>query len=249
MRIKNLKLSLILIGISGAFVACSKDDDKLEETPNYGRMSINAKASYSPEAGKNGAQRSSSDIELSRFLVNFKEIELEYDDIIDDGDNIYNGEDEIELKGPFEVDLLSPVPIPLVEFRVPNGRLEEIEFEFDKSSNPDSEIYNQSMRMDGTINGTPFVFWHDFEDEIELEFDDDNNNSVINGDLNHILINFDLNAVFDPETGVDLSLAADGNGNGIIEIGPRDEDGNNALAEAIKRAIKNQIELLEDHYD
>lgn len=245
--IKNLKFSLIALVLSGVFVACSSDDSA-GESPNYGRLSVEAQASYSPLGDKQYANRSSSVIELSRFLVNFSEIELEFDDIIDD-DNRYGGDDDIELKGPFELDILSPVPVPLGEFRVPNGRLEEIEFEFDKSSNPDSDLFNQSMRMEGTIDGTPFVFWHDFEDEIELEFDDDNDNSVVSGDLNHVLINFDLNQVLNSSPGVDLSLAVDGNNDGIIEIGPRDEDGNNALAEAMKRAIKNQIELLEDMYD
>lgn len=45
-------------------------------------------------------------VELSWFLVNFEVIELEHDDLIDE-DNFYNGDDDIELKDPFEVNLLA----------------------------------------------------------------------------------------------------------------------------------------------
>lgn len=244
--LKNVKVLLLVLGLSGLVVACS-DDDSLTETPTQGRMSISAKASYSPFGGKNTANRSAL-IELNRFLVNFKEIELEFDDVIDE-DNIYGSEDEIELRGPFEMDLLNPIPIPLVNITLPNGKLEEIEFEFDKSTNAGGDLFNQSMRMEGTIDGAPFVFWHDFEEEIELEFEDGHSSAVIIGDSNEIIINFDLSQVLNATPSVDLSTAVDGNGDGIIEISPQDEDGNNALAEALKQAIKNQIELLEDLED
>lgn len=239
---KNVKVALIAVGFAGLFVACSDDDSA--PTLNEGRMSIAAHATYSPSGLRGNAQQGAT-IELSRFLVNFKEIELEFDDVIDE-DSIFGSEDEIELRGPFEVDLLSPVPVPLVNIALPNGKLEEVEFEFDKSTNSQSDLFNQSMRMEGTINGTAFVFWHDFEEEIELEFDENTENTVITNDENGIVINFDLNAVLDATPSVDLSTAVDGNGNGIIEIGPTDNDGNRALAEAMKQAIKNQIELLDD---
>lgn len=63
------------------------------------------------------------------------------------------------------------------------------------------------------------------------------------------MISFNLTSVLDPTGGVDLSTAVDGNGDGIIESSPSDNDGSRALAEAMKQAIKSQIELLEDLYD
>lgn len=241
---KNLKLSVFALGLASVFVACSDDDPTPNVNGGTGRLSISAKASYTPLKSGEGAQQATI-VELSSFKVNFTEIELEFDDIIGD-DPFYNGEDDIELKGPFEVELLSPIAIELVDIRLPNGKLEEIEFEFDKSKNPQSKLFNQSMRMEGTINAVPFVFWHDFEEEIELEFEDGSSNGVIFNDENGIIINFDLSAVLNATPTVDLSLAVDGNGDGIIEISPKDEDGNRALAEAMKQAIKAQIDLLDD---
>ncbi|NGX84343.1 hypothetical protein [Aequorivita sp. KMM 9714] len=242
--IKNFKKPLLAIALAGAFTACSDDDDSLSVEDGNGKLGIYASANYSSNAGKNTVLDGPV-VELSKFLINLEEIELEYDDIIGD-DNFYNSEEEIELKGPFELDLLSPTPVVITIVDAPNGRLEEIEFEFDKNENPDSEIYEQSIRMEGTIDGVPFVFWHDFEEELEVEFDEGETNTVISNDQNSVVINFDLNSVFDATTGVDLSNAVDGNGDGVIEISPNDEDGNRDIADAMKEHIKDKIDLLDD---
>ena len=246
--LKNFKAPLLAIVAVGAFTACSSDDDNGPDLESgKGRLGIYAAASYSPTGDKNNIAGNSV-IELSKFLVNIDELELEYDAIIDD-DNFYNGDNDIELKGPFELNLLSPNPVQIVTVDLPNGRLEEIEFEFDKNENSNSELFKQTIRMEGTVNGVPFVFWHDFEEELELEFDDNGAGGVILNDEQGIVINFNLTTVLDPTLGVDLSTAVDGNGDGLIEISPSDNDGNRALAQAMKQAIKNQIELLEDFLD
>lgn len=242
--IKNFKMPLMAILVASAFTACSDDDSSLDINDGKGKLGIYASSSYSPTAGKN-ALNGGAVIELSKFLVNIDEIELEYDDIIND-DHFYNSDDDIELKGPFELNLLSPSPVAIAVVNLPNGRLEEIEFEFDKNDNPDSELYEQTIRMEGTIDGLPFVFWHDFEEELEVEFDDNDSHTVISNDEQNVIINFDLTAVLNPITGVDLSTAVDGNGDGIIEVSPTDNEDNRALAGAMKQHIKNQIDLLDD---
>lgn len=244
---KNFKAPLLAMVAAGAFTACSSDDDNGPEFENnMGRLGIYASASYLPTGDKTNLNDRA--IQLSKFLVNIDEIELEYDDVIDD-DTFYNSEDDIELKGPFELNLLVPQPTEIVVVDLPNGTLEEIEFGFDKNDNPDSELFKQSIRMEGTIDGANFVFWHDFEEDLELEFDEDSSQGVISNDENRVVINFDLTDVLDPIRGVDISTAIDGNGDGIIEISPSDNDGNRALAALLKEKIKNQIEVLEELYD
>jgi len=243
---RNFKLSAIALLIAGVFTACSSDDSTTEISDEKGRLGIYAQASYSQN--KSNDQHRATVVELSRFIVNIEEIELEYESMVGE-DSFYGSDDEIELRGPFELNLLSSEPIPIVNINIPRGVLEEVEFEFDKNGNQDSDLYNQSMRMEGTINGVPFVFWHDFEEEIELEFDSDNSNGMIIDNENTFLINFDLNFILDGTTSVDVSTATDGDANGVIEISPRDNDGNRNLAEAIKQAIKNQIDVFEDLYD
>lgn len=241
--IKKISTAIFVLGIASAFVACS-DDDSSPTIDGQGKLELSTIATYNPTAGRG---LDATVVELSSFLINFEEIELEFADG-SSNDPYYNGEDEIELEGPFEVELLTPSPTTFVDISLPNGVFEEIEFEFDKSPDPNSEIFGKSMQMKGTINDVPFIFWHDFEDEIELEFEDGNPIVIDNNEVD-LLINFDLDDVLDPARYVDLGQAVDGNGDGIIEISPQDDDGNNQLADDLKQAIKAQIELIEDLYD
>lgn len=228
---KKMKFGIVALSLATVFTACSSDDDSTN-APNQGNLKIAAKASYIPVA-----TRGTDNVILGKFLVNFKEIELELQD------GFYDSDDDIELKGPFEIDLLSGNSIQLVDIEIPNGVYEEIEFEFDKSENQNSDLFGKSMLLTGEINGQSFVFWHDFEDEIEIDYEDSDQNLIINNDTKEVVINFDINAVLSM---VDLSTATDGDGDGVITISPEDMDGNNDLAEALKEAFKVQIDLLDD---
>lgn len=242
---KTLKLGVLALSLAFGFTACSSDDSSAPGE-NQGTLKIVANASYGDLGNRTTSGIADANVTLSSFLINIEEIELEFADDHDRLDNYYNSDDDIELKGPFEYDLLSGDEFELVNVYIPNGIYEEIEFEFDKSENPDSELYGKSMQLKGEINGQPFVFWHDFEEEIEIDFDDAERNLIINNNSLEIAIHFDLNAVL---ANVDLSTATDNDGDGIITISPQDTDGNNGLANALKEAIKDQIELMEDMYD
>lgn len=237
--LKKLKFGAVALSLATVFMACSSDDDTTPASTE-GNLKISAKADY-----QKAMNRAGDNVSLSKFIVNFKEIELERKEIKDDVAfaGSYGSDDDVELKGPFLVDLLSGKSIQLINIKVPNGIYEEIEFEFDKSEDTDSEMFGKSMKMTGEINGKPFVFWHDFEDEIEIDYEDQGKNLVINNNTQEVFINFDLNAVINM---VDLSTATDQDGDGIITISPNDEDGNRALAKVLKEAIKAQIELMED---
>ena len=239
---KKVRNGFLALGLSLFLGSCSDDDDALVSHQEFGRMNIEATATYSSTGAKNTVAPL---VEVSLFAVNFKEIELEYTHNIDQ-DGFYGSQEDVKLEGPFELELLLPVYVPVVEFRVPNGQLDEIEFTFDKGSDTESDLYDQSVRMEGTIDAVPFVFWHDFEEDIELKFSANNPNAFIGGDFNDVLINFDLTNLIHASPTVDLSAAVDGNGDGTIEIGPQDPDGNQALAESIKQALKQRIELIEE---
>src|SRR5690554_7549942 len=84
---KKVKNVMMILGLSLFVVACSDDDDNSIVEQNLGRMSIEATATYSPTGAKN-TTNSAAWVELSRFAVNFEEIELEYGQAVDD-DNFY----------------------------------------------------------------------------------------------------------------------------------------------------------------
>ena len=229
--IRKMKFGAFALSMSLVFAACSSDDD-VKDSSTTGNLKMAATASYT-----NALNRAGDNVSLEKFIVNFKEIELEFQD------DFYNSKDDIELKGPFEIDLLSGKLISLVNIEIPNGIYEEIEFEFDKSENSKSEMFGKSMKMTGAINGVPFEFWHDFDEEIEIDFEDSNKNLVINNNTSEVIINFNLNTVVDM---VDFSKATDNDGDGVITISPQDLDGNNALAQQLKDAIKAHIDLMDD---
>jgi len=140
--LRKLKFGAFALSMAFAFTACSSDDDA-PTTPaaNKGVLKIAAKADYD-----NSGNRIAETLSLSSFMVNFKEIELEFEDgDTDDLDlnGFYDSDDDIELEGPFEVDLLSTNGIQLVDIEIPNGVYEEIEFEFDKSENPESDLFGK----------------------------------------------------------------------------------------------------------
>lgn len=161
----------------------------------------------------------------------------------DDNGNSWGGDDDIELSGPFELDL-SDGTVTVVDIDIPVGIYEEVEFEMDINKSPQSDLYQKSVLIEGKISGTPFVFFHTFEEEFEIDYEDSGQNLVIDESNNaSIIFNFDLNAVINS---VDLSSAQDLNNDGTIDISPIDEDGNNQLAHDIKNAIVEYAELLDD---
>ncbi|MFT5942696.1 MAG: hypothetical protein ACI9AV_001210 [Sediminicola sp.] len=236
-------------------VSCSKEDS----SSGKGQLSITAKSMVSSTSSKASLTGKSlnSDVTITDFRMNLSEFELEMDDDneeddTEDSDNeqwnddgYFDFEDEIELEGPFELDLLAG-QVSFISVEIPNGIYEELEFKFDESTDPNSDLFGKSVLIQGTVNGTPFIFWHNFEDEVEVDFEDSQLDIVIQNNTNELILNFDLSLVFDVTSGVDLSQAADGNGDGIIEISPIDQDGNNAIAQSIKNNIKAAIDLLDD---
>lgn len=236
-------------------ISCSSD-----ETDGNGTLKLSAKTSVNNSSAKTASTSKAinTDVFVSDFRVNIREFELEmddaefeseneseYDDDIWDDDGYYDYEDEFELEGPFELDLLAG-EINFLSVDVPNGDFEELEFKFDRSTDPNSDLFGKSVLIQGTINDIPFIFWNDFEDEVEVDFEEAELDISIRSNTEGITIEFDLSQIFDVVSGVDLSQAADGNENGTIEISPEDTDGNNALAESIREQIKTAIDLLDD---
>ena len=248
MKSPKILFKSILLLFAGILITSCSNDDSIS-----GGLEISAKATMPNATNKNSsAKETNNHVVISDFLLNIKEFELEIDDDEQDDHNelwddngFYDSDDDIELQGPFELDLMSG-QISFLFIDVPNAVFEEIEFEFDKSTNGTSELFEKSVLIKGTIDGIPFVFWHDFNDEIEVDFEEPQFDISIQNNANSIVINFDLSLLFHSVSGIDLSQATDGNSDGVIEISPNDTDGNNALAHQIKDKFKTLIDLLDD---
>ncbi len=161
----------------------------------------------------------------------------------DDPSNSYGEDDEFELAGPFELNLLDAETTTIVNVDIPQGIYEEVEFKMERSNVSGSVLYQKSMLITGTLNGIPMTFFHTFEEDFEVDYEDAGQNLIIDdSNNNEVTFNFDLNAVVNT---VDFSSATDGNSDGTIEISPSDTDGNNILANQIKSAIVQYAELID----
>jgi hypothetical protein len=240
----NVKRSILLVStLALVCYSCSND----ETNSNVGKLNISATSSFTNLTGK-----SSSTNKMAGDIVKFElELDLEDENYQDDqneqwdDDGYYDFEDEIELKGPFELDLMSG-QFSLLNVNVPIGNYDELKFKFDVSTDPSSDLLNKSVLIQGFINGTPFIFWHNFDDEVEVDFEDAQFDISVTQNAQGIIIDFDLGQILDSVNGVDLTLATDDNLDGTIEISPADTDGNNALAEAIRNKIKQYVNLLDN---
>lgn len=228
--------SLFAIVLSAfIFVSCSKDDNP-NTTEETATTLLGAKATFNNS-------RAFTDIEVTKFLVNVEDFELEFDDDEGIGGNFYS---DLELEGPFVLNLSEPnLVFPIATVDIPVGEYEELEFEITRSRDPENELFQRSILIEGTIDGTPFIFWHNFEKNVEIEFEDVNVPIIIESDGENLIVNFDLTFLFNTNI-IDLSAATDGNGNGVSEISPTDQDGKNALANQIKEIMKDAIDLLDD---
>jgi hypothetical protein len=235
----------------GTFFLSSCDKDGFQD----GNVQIVFSAKLPTTSSQTQGFRLNESVVINEFKINIHEIELELDDdyryINEDGK--VSSDDEIELKGPFEIDLVrngQSISQKITELNLPNAVYEEIEFEIEKGKVSNSEMFRKSILIRGTYEGTPFEFWTDEEEDFEIEFDDDRGFTLEEGSKAIMKLEFDLSDIFNPERGgVDLANAIDGNEDGILQIYPNDPDGNQALARAIWNRIENSIEAFEDSFD
>ena len=240
MKTTNLIKAIFIVSMVALISSCSKDDNG-----NKTAIKFKATNSTNQKAGLAGG------VALKSFLINISEIEFEFDD----NDPMFATDSfatDYELKGPFEIDLMKDgkvvEEIIASNVNLPVAAYDEIEFEFDKNKNEKSVMFGKTVIITGTINGKSFTFWTDEEMELEIEFD----KPILLKDASSAMltVSFDVNALFNPAAGgIDISSATDGNGDGIIDINPKDEDGNSKLAKAIYKKLDQIIEAFEDKYD
>ncbi|WP_445452180.1 hypothetical protein [Flavobacterium sp. 25HG05S-40] len=253
---KNVKTVLGIILLLLVVTACSRDSASSDTT-----MKIVARATYdNTGAGKVSptGEVINSTVVLTSFKINIREIEFKFaesddnddndddnggNDGDDDNDGFYDGDDEVELRGPWELDLLNQTAL-VTTVTIPNGTYEEVEFKLNRSNVSTSPMFNRTVEIRGTIDGTPFVFWHSFEEDFEIDYEDNAQNLVVSNNSFDLILNIDLNLLMSQ---VDLSSAVDGDGDGVIEIGPNDTDGNNSLANSINDRIEDCTDMDDDN--
>ena len=107
-------------------------------------------------------------------------------------------------------------------------------------------MFGKSILINGEINGVPFEFWHNAEEEFDIDYEDSVLNIIVDANTINTTINFDISTVFGATSSIDFSNAKDVDNDGIIEINPNNDDGNADLADLILDLLEESTDLSDD---
>ncbi|WP_297763157.1 DUF4382 domain-containing protein [uncultured Muriicola sp.] len=236
---KSLK-KLCLFATAIVMFSCSNDS---------GEGKIQLKLSAVNNTGNTGksimpTSKGNENVIFTDFKISIRDVVFKNDD--DPNSNLDT--DEIQFRGPYQVDLLNgsdALTQTIGTAFVPDGLYKELRFKFHKDEDlpVTDELFDKSIFIEGTIDGTPFVFWHDTSENLDVGRS--TGVQVIDGTVN-FTVTFDISQFLNSFNEIDLSLATDNNQDGVIEIYPNDEDGNQDIADKLKENIKATADIIDN---
>lgn len=236
------------IAILGVLVfmanSCSNDNSS-----TTGTVTLKASSTFSSETGRVSlGNRSMAPAILSDFKVNIGRVKFEIDQESEKHntkDSIY---EDVKLRGPFLLDLLNVdqnLNQVITTLDIPNGQYEKIKFKFERSIQS-GEMNGKTYFLKGTVNGKAFEIWSDKELEINMDFNDNKKDFIVESNNISLNIRLRLDALIAKITDLaSNSLLLDGNGNGIIEISTTDVDGNQEIGKDIRELIQKEARLFD----
>lgn len=236
---KSLK-KLSLLATALVMLGCSNDS---------GEGKIQLKLSAVNNIGTTGKSimpsgKGNENVIFTDFKISIRDVVFKNDD--DPNSNLDT--DEIQFRGPYQIDLLDgsdALTQTIGTAFVPDGLYKELRFKFHKDEDlpVTDELFDKSIFIEGTIDGTPFVFWHDTSENLDVGRG--TGVQVIDGTVN-FTVTFDISQFLNSFNEIDLSLATDNNQDGVIEIYPNDEDGNQDIADKLKENIKATADIIDN---
>lgn len=126
---------------------------------------------------------------------------------------------------------------PIGTVMAADGIYGKLNFDFVLPDVPeDDEMYGSSVIAKAKWFDIPAVINMQLEDEMVLQF---NQGLEVDGAQDYLLTMY-VDKILE---GISPTLVGDGNGNGTIEVGPNNEDGNSEVYEAIIANIQNALVL------
>jgi Domain of unknown function (DUF4382) len=235
---KTTKYLLLALFAGSLLAGCSNKSDPAAS----GNVSIaisatttNGKTSFGGRLSTDGSRD---------VLVNIKEIEFEFDHDDDHfkKDSSFNDEDEVELKGPFIVDLLNAdqfVDQVITTVKLPNAKYEKVSFKLSPSSE-NGDLKGKSILIKGKIDEVNFVFSSSAKAKFGARFVEADSSMIATGDALKVAIKFELDKVLNIANGIDLMKLKDLNKDGVISISddPKDPDKNQFIAQVIFKLLQ-----------
>jgi len=233
---KTLK-KIILPLLCLVIISCSKDST----TEGGIKLSFSADNTSSSRISSTKSGMNSTVI-FSDFRLSIRDVVFKNDD--DTMSNLNTG--EIQFRGPYQIDLLdntSPLSQTIGSVFVPDGHYKELRFKLhkDEDLSTNDDLYDRSIYIKGTIDGTPFEFWHDTSENLDVGR---STGVLVQDGMVNFTVNFNISQFLSSLNQIDLSEATDGDNDGLIEIYPNDNDGNQDIADALKENIKMAADLM-----
>lgn len=220
----------ILFIVTILVISCSKDEES-------GSVSISFTGVN--QTLKSVASVAASDVKITDFKLSFRNVEFKKDESHLDSN-------EVQFLGPYDVDLMSETEAltqTIGTVDIPDGTYKVIRFKLHKDRDrvETDDLYDRSLYMEGTIDGTPFEFWHDASENFDIE----NSGGIVVAKNNvEVSVQFTIDQFLNALHTIDLSEAVDEDKNGLIEINPDDNDGNGDIADKLKDNIKEAADLI-----
>ncbi|WP_445384374.1 hypothetical protein ACT6NV_10335 [Robiginitalea sp. IMCC44478] len=230
---KRVLMSLLCMG-SLIISSCSEDES------NGGiRLTVRG---INPPAGTSA--KANDNVVFTDFKISIRDVVFKNDD----DPNSSLDTDEIQFRGPYQIDLLDnsdALTQTIGTAFVPDGLYKELRFKFhkDESLPVSDDLYDKSIYIEGTVDGKPFVFWHDTSENLDVGRS--TGVEVIDGVVN-FTVTFNMSQFLSSLNQIDLHAATDENQDGLIEIYPNDMDGNQDIADALKDNIKATADIIDE---
>ncbi len=119
--------------------------------------------------------------------------------------------------------------------KTPNGLYQEVIFHLEKKS---SAITSHSLKLEGVFEGKELKIWTANEEWLKAK--SVNTNAYAIYSQSALTLVFEVEKLFE---NIEMSSAMDGNNDGIIQIGPNNEDGNQAIFLAFDQNLQKALQL------
>ncbi len=225
------------------FILSSCNDD--DSNTNSSQVKVALKTSQTPL--KAAVEPAADPLVLEAFQICLGEIEFDVNDDMEDmlpgNDSVYS---DVELEGPFLIDLLSAdaeTGIDLATADVPNAVYEEIEFDFEPYDKDEpAEMTGKTIWVKGSYEGTAFTIISDEELELELEYA---NGYTLDGADSRLFIDLNLAQLKTFVAAIDFTAAVAEEDGSILITKEKNED----ILKQFEEAIENSFDIDEDDED
>jgi len=240
MRKRNFKMMVIAALSSAIFFSC----EEKEESPQFQQSEVSVFATVDFSFNNPDPNARTNDLIVNNFAV--KDVKLSIANV----KLILRGVNE-DSKKPSIVQIRDKKPqlLNLVEdgqaLMAPIGTVMAFDgiygkLNFDlvqaKDVPEDDEMYGLSVIAKVEWSGIPAIFYLDLEDEVSLKF---NKGLEVAGAQDFILTMY-VDRFFD---GLTPDMVKNENGDGVIEVGPDNLDGNEALYKAVSANIASSLDF------